>query len=72
MKLLIMLLLLTSCAKILDTKDYVIVSEGYKIRCKFHEENNEYSDCNMELPYLIEVDSVKVVSGVVITIPNQE
>lgn len=56
----------------LDTKDYVIVSEGYRIHCKYHEENNEYSDCNMELPYLIEVDNVKVVSGLVVTIPNKE
>jgi predicted AlkP superfamily phosphohydrolase/phosphomutase len=72
MKLIAALLLLTSCAKVLDTKDYVILSEGYKVQCKYHEENNEYSECVMEYPYLVDLDNVKVISGIVLTIQNQE
>jgi hypothetical protein len=68
MKIVMMLALLTSCAKIMDTKNYIVLSEGVEIRCNFHEENNEYSDCVSSRG--LKLEKVKVISGFVATIPN--
>ena len=69
MKTLMLLTLLTSCdLKIMDTKNYIVLSEGVEIRCNFHEENNEYSDCVSSRG--LKLEKVKVISGFVATIPN--
>jgi hypothetical protein len=70
MKIIVMLALLTSCAKILDTKDYIILSEKVEIRCKYHEEDNEYSDCVS--PGGLKLEKVTVMSGFIATIPNRK
>lgn len=68
MKTLMLLTLLTSCAKILDTKNYIILSEKVEIRCNFHEGNNEYSDCVSSGG--LKLEKVTVMSGFIATIPN--
>jgi hypothetical protein len=70
MKMLMMLTLLTSCTKIMDTKDYIILSENVEIRCNFHEENNQYSDCVSSGG--AKLQKVTVMSGFIATIPNRK
>lgn len=54
----------------MDTKDYIILSENVEIRCNFHEENNQYSDCVSSGG--AKLQKVTVMSGFIATIPNRK